>query len=94
VEPHLVHVPSELINAFDQKWGASLLGDKAHSMVFDNTKIKRVVPGYRAEYPFSRGVEEILAWHSAHPENQKVDAELDALIDRILIAYRSAWPKG
>ena len=47
VEPELLHVPSELINAFDSRAGASLLGDKAYSIVYDNSKIKRAVPGFR-----------------------------------------------
>ncbi len=40
IKPHLVHVPSDLIAAFNPDWGSSLLGDKAHSMVFDNSKIQ------------------------------------------------------
>ena len=54
-EPRLVHVPSELIAAYDPVWGASLLGDKAHSMVFDNSKIRRLVPDFRPSIPFWRG---------------------------------------
>ena len=43
---YMVHIPSDLIAAFDPEWGASLLGDKAHSMIFDNTKIRRIVPDF------------------------------------------------
>src|SRR3954471_22043004 len=32
--PRIVHVPSESIFAFDETWGRSLLGDKAHSVIF------------------------------------------------------------
>ena len=53
-EPKLVHIPSDLIAAYDPDWGAGLLGDKMHSMIFDNSKIKRVVPDYVARIPFSR----------------------------------------
>ena len=63
----IVHVPSDLINAYDPQWGAGLLGDKAHSMVFDNSKIKRFVPDFAAAIPFSRGAEEIMAWYDADP---------------------------
>ena len=42
----IVHLPSEYIAAYDPQEGTGLLGDKAHSMIFDNSKIKRVVPGY------------------------------------------------
>src|SRR3984957_15012207 len=48
VGPRIVHVPSDVIAARDPEWGAGLLGDKAHSMVFDNAKVKSVVPGWRA----------------------------------------------
>lgn len=91
-ELRAVHVPSDLIAAFDAEWGASLLGDKAHSMVFDNTKIKRVVPGFTAAIPFSRGVEEIIAWYDEDPARRQVDDAFDCLIDRIIAAYESAWP--
>lgn len=93
-EAHLVHVPSECIAAFDPNWGASLLGDKAHSMIFDNTKIKRVVPGFTASIPFSRGAEEILAWFDADPARRTVDETIDGLMDRIITAYESAWPEA
>ena len=88
----IVHVPSDLIAAFDPVGGAGLLGDKAHSMVFDNSKIKRTVPEYRAVIPFSRGAEEIMAWFDADPARQKVDPELGALMDKIIAAQESARP--
>jgi nucleoside-diphosphate-sugar epimerase len=89
----MVHVPSDLINAYDPKWGAGLLGDKANSMVFDNSKIKRFVPDFAATIPFSRGAEEIMAWYDADPARQVVDDRFDQLEDRILNAYAPAWPK-
>jgi len=92
-QARIVHVPSDLIAAYDAEWGAGLLGDKAVSMVFDNSKIKRIVPDFVAMIPFSRGVEEIMAWYDADPARQVVDEELDRLIDRIISAYESAWPK-
>jgi len=91
-EPRIVHIPSEFIAAFDPEWGASLLGDKSHSVIFDNAKIKRVVPDYVATTPFARGAEEIIAWHDADPSRQVVDEEMNRLIDRIIAAYESAWP--
>ena len=93
VDPKLVHVPSELIAAYDPEWGVSLLGDKAHSMVFDNAKLKRLVPGFRARIPFEQGAREIVAWFDADPANRPVETRLDQTIDRILAAYRAAWPR-
>ncbi|MGH7492073.1 MAG: SDR family oxidoreductase [bacterium] len=92
-QARLVHVPSELIAAFDPEWGASLLGDKAHSMIFDNTKIKRLVPDYTASIPFSRGAEEIMSWYDADPARRAVNEKKDQLMDNIIAAYESAWPK-
>jgi nucleoside-diphosphate-sugar epimerase len=92
-EARIVHVPSDLIAEFDPEWGAGLLGDKTHSMVFDNSKIKRVVPDFVATIPFARGAEEILAWYDADPARQVVNAQLDQLIDRIIAAQQSARPR-
>ncbi|HZD56718.1 MAG TPA: SDR family oxidoreductase [Anaerolineales bacterium] len=93
VEPRLVHVPSQFIAAFDPEWGASLLGDKSHSMIFDNSKIKRIVPDFVATTPFARGAEEIIAWYEEDLARQRVDQQFDHLLDRIISAYESAWPK-
>jgi nucleoside-diphosphate-sugar epimerase len=84
----LVHVPSDVIAAADPDWGASLLGDKAHSMVFDNSKLRSVVPGYRATIPFEQGAREIVAWHDADPARQHADPRLDALMDKLVSACR------
>ena len=83
VTPRLVHVPSDVIAAHDPEWGAGLLGDKTHSMVFDNAKVKSVVPGWHAVVPFERGAREIVAWHTGDPSRQVVDGKLDALMDKL-----------
>ena len=88
VTARLVHVPSDAIAAVDPAWGAGLLGDKAHSMVFDNSKLRSVVPGYRAEIPFEQGAREIVAWHDEDPARQQADARLDAVMDKLVAAYR------
>ncbi|OLV17069.1 SDR family oxidoreductase [Deinococcus marmoris] len=92
VKAQLVHVPSEVIAAFAPDWGAGLLGDKAHSAVFDNTKIKRLVPEFNATIPFARGVQEVLAWYDADPARQVVDEELDGLMDRIIGQIQTVRP--
>jgi len=92
VQVQLVHIPSELIAAYDQEWGASLLGDKTHSMVFDNSKIKRIVPGFKATMSFSRGAEEIMAWFDADPARQVVNHEKDRTMETIIAAYQAAFP--
>lgn len=86
-ELRLVHVPSEGISAFDAEWGAGLVGDKAHSVIFDNTKIKRAVPAFLATIPFVQGASEILAWYDEDPKRQAVNEKFDRLVDRIAAKY-------
>ena len=88
MEPRIVHVPSEAVAALDPKWGASLLGDKAHAMVFDNSKIKSLVLGWVATVPFSRGAREIIEWHDADVGRRYVDLRIDATMDRLVEAFR------
>jgi nucleoside-diphosphate-sugar epimerase len=88
VQPRIVHVPSDAIAAADPEWGAGLLGDKAHSMVFDNSKLRSVVPEYRATIPFEHGAREIIDWHDADASRQHVDAGMNALMDRLVEKYQ------
>ena len=93
VTPKLVHIPSDLIAAYDENIGASLLGDKSNSSIFDNGKIKQVVPDFLCTTPFSRGAEEIITWHLAEPTRQVVDEMFNQMCDRLLENYQKAWPK-
>jgi hypothetical protein len=63
-------------------------------MIFDNTKIKRLVPEYVATIPFHQGAAEIAAWYASHPEAQKVDEKLNQLIDTMIAAQASVWPSS
>ncbi|MEA4959835.1 MAG: SDR family oxidoreductase [Anaerolineaceae bacterium] len=92
VDARIVHVPSDLIAAYDADWGDSLLGDKTHSFVLDNSKIKKAVPGFACTKPFSVGIQESLDWYHADPARQVVDGQFNALCERILAAYAKAWP--
>lgn len=82
-EPELFHVSSETIAAHSPELGHGLLGDKQHSVVFDNSKIKSLVPGYRAEIPFADGAREIVRWHDEHPGMQRVDPDFMELTDKL-----------
>jgi nucleoside-diphosphate-sugar epimerase len=87
VAARLVHVPSDAIAAADPEWGAGLLGDKAHSMVFDNAKLRSLVPGWRAVIPFEQGAREIADWYLADPVRQVADASLDVTMDKLAAAW-------
>ncbi|GJM31438.1 MAG: hypothetical protein DHS20C18_04390 [Saprospiraceae bacterium] len=85
VEPHLVHVPSKIIAKYDSEIGAGLLGDKAHSMIFDNAKIKRLVPDFEAKITFREGVKEMVKWQAENP--MPGDKHIHAVMDRILADF-------
>ncbi|TLM88007.1 NAD-dependent epimerase/dehydratase family protein [Pseudarthrobacter sp. NamE5] len=82
-EPELVHVASETIAAHSAELGANLLGDRSHSVVFDNAKIKSLVPDYCATIPFADGAREIVQWYDANPGLQVVDQQFMQLSDRL-----------
>lgn len=84
IEPVLVHIPSEVIASFNKEIGAGLLGDKSHSMIFDNSKIKAVAPEFECTVPFSEGVKEIAAWYKSSKANTEVNLELNLMFDRII----------
>jgi nucleoside-diphosphate-sugar epimerase len=87
VAPRIVHVTSDAIFAADETWGRSLLGDKTHSVIFDNAKVRALVPDYVATIPFAQGAREIVAWHDEDPARQQVDAHVDELMDELVERY-------
>lgn len=87
VRPNLAHIPSEFIAGVDPGIGAGLLGDKMWCALFDNSKIKRLVPDYTATIPFHEGIRQTVAWFQADKNRMRVSPEDDAQIERILAAY-------
>jgi nucleoside-diphosphate-sugar epimerase len=86
-EPRLVHIPSDFIARIDPGTGANLLGDKAHSAIFDNSKIKLFVPGFTATIPFHEGIKRSIAWFMEDESRRAVDTASDAMMDRIIKEY-------
>jgi nucleoside-diphosphate-sugar epimerase len=84
VEPEIVHVASETIARVIPAIGPSLVGDKAHSAVFDNSKVRALRPGFAQKVPFSAGARQIIEAYDAHPERQVADAALDAGLDELV----------
>lgn len=91
VKADIVHIPSDIIVRHDPEWGAGLLGDKTHSMIFDNTKIKQIVSDFSATIPFAHGAKEIIQWYDSNPARQVVNDELNHLIDKVISAYEATW---
>jgi nucleoside-diphosphate-sugar epimerase len=83
-QPRLVHVASEMIAAALPELGPGLVGDKAHSMVFDTSKLRALVPEFATTIPYSLGAERAIGWYDAHPEAQQVDPNLDARFDELV----------
>lgn len=95
VELKAYHVASEFLAEAGKKYGydftGGLLGDKSSSVVFDNSKLKRVVPDMRTGVRFDQGVRAALDYIFAHPEEcQKEDPEFDAWCDRVIEALETA----
>lgn len=79
----IVHVSSETLHALTPGGRETLLGDKMHCSLYDNSKIRAIAPDFRCVIPFAEGVKRSIAWFEADAKRQTVDAEFDAVIDRI-----------
>ncbi|WP_165068191.1 SDR family oxidoreductase [Marisediminicola senii] len=90
VTADIVHVTSDTIAALVPDEGPSLLGDKTHSVIFDNSKVRSLVPDFVATIPFAAGAREIVEWHDAHPNLAEVDPEVNAVLDRLVATVRPA----
>jgi nucleoside-diphosphate-sugar epimerase len=93
VEPQIVHISSDDIARYAPVWGDSLLGDKSHCALFDNSKIRGIVPDFTARIPFAEGAREIIAWYDAHPDQQRAEPEFDAVVERILAGHQASLPR-
>ncbi len=91
---HAYHVASDYLAEAGEKAGydfrGSLLGDKSVSVVFDNSKLRRLVPQMHTTIPFHLGVRRCLAWLDAHPEAQREDPDFDDWCDRVIAALESS----
>src|SRR4030095_10467067 len=92
LEPNLIHIPSDLIAAYHPPSLGSLIRDKANSVVFDNSKIKRFVPDFSCEVTWVDGLRKSLAWFDAHPEFQTIDHDMNSIWDKIVSSYKRAFP--
>jgi nucleoside-diphosphate-sugar epimerase len=90
--PNIVHIPSDVLAKANKDFIGSLLGDKAHSVIFDNTKIKRLVPGFTATIRFDQGVRSTLKFIEDHPELQIPDPDFDVWTDRMIDVYEAFYP--
>ena len=87
VIPKIIHIPSDLIARYDPTIGAGLLGDKSHSMIFDNTKIRKLVPEFNPKIEFQQGAKEIVKWYLQNTIQKEPDKRINQFMDRIIQDY-------
>jgi nucleoside-diphosphate-sugar epimerase len=87
----IVHIPADFICHHYPEFTGPLLGDKIHSLAFDNSKISRLVPGFRCTTPFHLGIEASLRRLEEREEEALLDAELERTLDDLIDRYRRAW---
>lgn len=91
VELKAYHVPSEFLAAVsDYDLEGSLIGDKAHTVVFDNSKIKRAVPGFTATVRADQGIRQTIENILQNPELQTDDPDFDQWCDKVIAALENA----
>lgn len=94
VELNAVHIASDYLAASsDYDFTGSLTGDKSNTVVFDNSKLKRLVPGFNATVRFDQGVRIVLDYVLSHPDCQVEDKEFDEWCDRVISRYKASISK-
>jgi len=93
VEPKLVHISSDFLVAHDPELEGGLLGDKSVTSVFDNSKIKSLVPEFEATLSFAEGIKRTVAWFEAHPERCTVDEAWNEQMNAIIAAHAAGLKK-
>lgn len=83
-KPLIVHIPSDFIaRVYPESYGM-LMGDKKEHGVFDNSKIKKFVPGFKCNKTFSIAIRESIKWFMEDKQRRVIDIEQDRLIDSII----------
>lgn len=91
VELKACHVSSEFLAATGKyDLLGSLIGDKANSVVFDNSKLKRAVPDFVPTVRFEQGIRDTIENIMAHPELQTEDPEFDEWCDKVIEVVENA----
>ena len=91
VDVNIVHIPSEVVNGISPSLGQGLLGDKGYSMVFDNSRIRKIVPDFKAKITFAEGIRRSIKWFREDPSRQIVDPKRDAEIEKVLRVWKGKF---
>jgi len=88
-EANIVHISSDFICKIEPSLTGSLVGDKSESVIFDNSKIKKFVPGFVATIPLKTGIKQTLKWFEADFSRMIISDETNNMMDRIIKAYET-----
>lgn len=91
VEPDIIHIPSEVIAKYDKVWGENLIGDKAYTAIFDNSKIKNLNPEFSAKIPLTEGIKEVIDWHMSDKSRQIINETLDHTMDELVLKHQAIF---
>ena len=83
----MVYIPSDYLGTFDDHLRGSLLGDKAVSTIFDNSKIRRFVPEFNPTIRFKDGIRNTINWFEEEQDRMVIKDETNKFIDRVINAY-------
>lgn len=86
-EANVVYISSDYIGRFDEHVKGSLLGDKAVSVVFDNSKIKKLIPDFKANIPFKEGIRKTVEWFEQDPKRMQFTEEKNQFMDMVIQMY-------
>jgi nucleoside-diphosphate-sugar epimerase len=84
-DPLLVHRASETVEAEVPGWNPVLTHDFGHTVIYDTTKLKRLVPGFTPQIPFARAARNIIDWYDADPSRRTINEKLAAAFDRLAV---------
>jgi nucleoside-diphosphate-sugar epimerase len=86
-DPGIVQIPTDFICQVAPQYTGNLRGDKAHPGIYDNSKLRKLAPGFKAKVPFREGIRQSIEWLLVHPEHQNLNPAVDQAIDQIV----SSW---
>lgn len=93
IEPRMIHISTDFLVSHDPDLAGGLLGDKSVTSVFDNSKIKSLVPEFEATLSFAEGIKRTVAWFEAHPERCTEDEAWNEQMDAIISAHAAGFKK-
>jgi len=88
--PQILSIPTDFICQIAPQLTGNLKGDKAHPAVFDNSKIKRLVPEFQCRKSFAVGIRESINWLREHPDQQNLNAQADSTFDQVIAAWQQS----